>query len=110
MIEVVPRPEFVAAVEARIGWLGEHRPEDQLDAFLAGLTAVRDRIARHPRAGRVVRKGAGYTLRLRLFPRPLPYLVYYAHANDEPLRKAYLVRLYASGQRRREVNMKEWPW
>jgi hypothetical protein len=81
-----------------------------VDLFLSGLRSVRAGIARDPRAGRVLKQSATYTLRLRLFPRPLPYLVHCAHANSDPIRTVFLVRLYASGQRRAAVDMKEWPW
>jgi len=47
---------------------------------------------------------------MRLFPNPLPYLVYYGHAKVEPIGEIYLVRLYASGQRRARFSVSEWPW
>ena len=76
---LLPRPAFVAAVNERIAWLAEHRSEDQLDNFLAGLAFVRERIERHPEAGPPLRQDPTHVVRMRLFPRPLPYLVYYGH-------------------------------
>ena len=95
---------------ARIEWLAENRPEDQLDDFLAGLTWVRDRIAQNPQGGPIVKQDEHHVLRLRLFPRPLPYLAYYGHAKGGPIREVYLVRLYGSGQHKPEFDMAEWPW
>jgi hypothetical protein len=107
---LLPRPAFISAVNECIAWLGENRPEDQLDHFLFGLTWVRDRIAERPGAGPIVRQDAHHVLRLRLFPKPLPYLVYYAHPRRDPLPELYLVRLYGSGQRRQRLSMSGWPW
>lgn len=104
------RPAFIAAVHERIDWLGEHRSEDQLDSFLAGLGHVRDRIKRYPEAGSPVKQDATHVLRMRLFPRPLPYLVYYGHRLAHPIDEVYLVRLYGSGQHRPELDMSDWPW
>lgn len=109
-VTLLLRPAFVAAVTQRIEWLGENRTEEQLDAFLAGLSWARERIARTPRAGALVKEDPHYALRMRLFPRPLPYLVYYAHPKAEPITKVFLVRLYASGQRRPRVSLSDWPW
>ena len=109
-VTLLPRTEFVSAVNQRIEWLAENRTEEQLDAFLAGLSWVRDRIAQAPQGGSLVRKDKHHALRMRLFPRPLPYLVYYAHQQAEPITEVYLVRLYASGQRRPRVTMSSWPW
>jgi hypothetical protein len=47
---------------------------------------------------------------MRLFPRPLPYLVYYGPGRERPLTEIYLVRLYGSGQDREDVDMSDWPW
>lgn len=94
----------------RIAWLAENRTEDQLERFLAGLNEVRERIERNPRAAPTVRQDDRYVLRMRLFPRPLPYLVYYAHERAGPISQIYLVRIYGSGQNRPEFDMSEWPW
>ncbi len=94
----------------RIAWLAENRSEDHLDSFLAGLAFIRERIAQYPEAGPVLRKDATNVLRMRLFPRPLPYLVYYADAATRPIEEIYLVRLFGSGQKRPELEMADWPW
>ena len=107
---LLPRPAFVAAVNERIVWLAEHRSEDQLDNFLAGLAFVRERIERHPGAGPPLRQDPTHVVRMRLFPRPLPYLVYYGHPLAHPIEEIYLVRLYGSGQEREELDMSDWPW
>jgi hypothetical protein len=104
------RPAFVAAVTQRIDWLADNRPEEQLDNFLIGLNWVRDRIAENPGGGPILKQDERHTLRLRLFPRPLPYLVYYAHRRDGPVREVFLVRLFGSGQRRAKIQMSQWPW
>ncbi len=112
-ILLLPRPAFVAAVRARVDWLAENRNEEQVDNFAAGLNVVRDRIVAQPFAGPIVREDAAHILRMRLFPRPLPYLVYYGHArvgDVGQLTEIYLVRLYGSGQDREEVDMSGWPW
>lgn len=107
---LLPRPAFIRAVNERIEWLAENRSEEQLDSFLAGLTQVREWIARNPRAGPPIREDERHVLRMRLFPRPLPYLVYYGHAKRETIAEVYLVRLFGSGQDRPEFDMSEWPW
>ncbi len=109
-VTLFPRPAFVSAVTQRIEWLAENRTEEQLDAFLAGLSWVRERLAQTPQAGSLVKQDKHHALRMRLLPRPLPYLVYYAHPKAEPITEVYLVRLYASGQRRPRAAMDNWPW
>ena len=104
------RPAFRQAVVERIEWLAENRPEEQLDHFLGALAIVRAQIERSPLLGPVLQEDDRHVMRMRLFPRPLPYLVYYAHAKREPITEIYLVRLYASGQDRPEVDLSEWPW
>jgi len=71
---------------------------------------VRERIEQFPLGEAIVRQDARRILRIRLFPNPLPYLVYYGHAKVEPILEIYLVRLYASGQRRPRFSVSEWPW
>jgi len=107
---VVERPEFIDDVFGRVEWLAQHRPEDQLDHFLAALAMVREQVARAPLRGAPVRQNDRYMLRSRLFPRPLPYLVHYAHPKAEPISEIHLVRLYGSGQDRPEIEMSAWPW
>ena len=107
---LLPRPAFVAAVTQRLGWLADHRPEEQLDSFLTGLGWVRERISENPNGGPILKQDQHHTLRLRLFPRPLPYLVYYAHQTDQPITQVFLIRLYGSGQRRSRIEMSQWPW
>ncbi len=107
---LLPRRAFIVAVNERIAWLAENRPEEQLDNFLAGLRWVRERIEQFPQGGANVRQDARHILRMRLFPSPLPYLVYYGYAKIEPITEIYLVRLYASGQRRSRISLSEWPW
>ena len=94
----------------RIGWLAEHRDEGQLDNFLSGLAEVRRRIEQNPEAGPPLKSSKTHVLRMRLFPRPLPYLAYYGHPRARPVTEAYLVRLYGSGQHRERFDMSEWPW
>lgn len=98
------------AVAERIEWLAENRPQEQLDNFLGGLVVVREQIARAPLQGPSLQEDERHVLRLRLFPRPLPYLVYYAHPKVEPITEIYLVRLYGSGQDRPEADLSTWPW
>lgn len=105
-----PRPAFIQAVNERIAWLAENRDEEQLDHFLAGLATMRERIERTPEAGPPLQWSDAQVLRMRLFPRPLPYLVYYGHLRVRPITEIYLVRLYGSGQDRDELDMSEWPW
>ncbi len=107
---VLPRPAFIAAVAERIAWLAENRNEDHLDNFLASLAYVRDRIALNPEAGPPLKRDRAHILRMRLFPRPLPYLVFYAHPTTYPIAEIYLVRLFGSGQNRAELDMSDWPW
>ena len=109
-VVVIPRPAFIRAVSDRLAWLGENRSEEQIDNFVAGLASVRERIANNPQAGPILREDAEHTLRMRLFPRPLPYLVYHGHARTSPVTEVYLVRLYGSGQAREDFDMSEWPW
>lgn len=106
----LPRPAFIVAVNERIAWLAENRSEEQLDNFLSGLADVRRRIEQSPEAGPPVRRSDTRVLRVRLFPRPLPYLVYYGHRLEQPLTELYLIRLYGSGQDREDFDMSEWPW
>lgn len=98
------------AVAERIEWLAENRPQEQLDNFLGALAVVREQIARAPLQGPPVTHDEHHVLRLRLFPRPLSYLVYYAHPKVEPIVEIYLVRLFGSGQDRPEADMSRWPW
>lgn len=107
---LLPRPAFVRAVKQRIEWLAEHRDEEQLATFLNGLAETRRRIEQDPEVGPPLRWSETHILRMRLFPRPLPYLVYYGHARTQPVREVYLVRLYGSGQDREDLDMSEWPW
>ncbi|MBI2324712.1 MAG: hypothetical protein HYY42_04350 [Chloroflexi bacterium] len=108
-VVLLPRPAFVRAVNERLAWLAENRSEDQIDNFLAGLNTTRERIANAPEAGPIVKEDAEHALRMRLFPRPLPYLVYYGHAHGA-FTEVYLVRLYGSGQDREDIDMSGWPW
>lgn len=105
-----PRPGFIHAVRQRIEWLAENRDEEQLDGFLNGLSEVHRRIEQDPEAGPPLKSSATHILRMRLFPRPLPYLVYYGHERRQPVNEVYLVRLYGSGQDREDLEMSEWPW
>jgi plasmid stabilization system protein ParE len=107
---LLPRPAFIAAVNARVEWLAENRGEEQLDHFLSGLADVRRRIDRSPEAGPPLRSDASHVLRMRLFPRPLLYLVYYGHRRERPLTEIYLIRLYGSGQDREDFDISQWPW
>jgi plasmid stabilization system protein ParE len=110
---LLPRPAFVQAVSARLDWLAENRDEEQIENFLAGLRVVRDLISSHPLAGPIMKEDGAHVLRMRIFPRPLPYLVYYGHASAHEARqvkKIYLVRLYGSGQDREDIDMSGWPW
>lgn len=107
---LVQRPEFIQDVLDRVEWLVHHRPEEQLDHFFVALAVVREQIARAPLQGAPLRQDERYVLRLRLFLRPLPYLVYYAHPKTEPMAEIYLVHLYGSGQDRPEADMSMWPW
>lgn len=107
---LLPRPTFVREVNERIAWLARHRGEEQIGSFLIGLADVRGRIERRPEAGVPIRSSARLVVRMRLFPRPLPYLVYYAHPRIPPIDEIYLLRLYGSGQRREDFDMSEWPW
>lgn len=109
-VVVLQRPAFFRAVSERIRWLAEDRGEGQLDSFLAALADVRRRIERDPEAGPPLRTSDTHVLRMRLFHRPLPYLVYYGHPRARPVTEVYLVRLYGSGQRREDLDMSEWPW
>jgi plasmid stabilization system protein ParE len=104
------RPAFIAAVNQRIAWLAENRTEEQLKSFLSGLADVRRRIEQNPEAGPPLRRSGTHVLRMRLFPRPLPYLVYYGHGRQRPLTEIYLIRLYGAGQDREDVDMSDWPW
>ena len=107
---LLSRPAFNRAVLDRVEWLATNRPEEQLDHFLGALAIVREQIARAPLHGTPLQRDDRHVLRMRLFPRPLPYLVYYAHPRSEPIAEIYLVRLYASGQDRPEADMSTWPW
>lgn len=109
-VVLLPRRTFIRAVNERITWLAENRDEGQLDTFLSGLAEVRRRIERNPEAGGPLKWSDTHVLRMRLFPRPLPYLVYYGHPRAQPVTEVYLVRLYASGQDREAFDMSEWPW
>jgi plasmid stabilization system protein ParE len=104
------RPAFIAAVNERIEWLAENRTEEQLENFLSGLADVRRRIEQNPGAGPPMKRTNTHVLRMRLFPRSLPYLVYYGHGPDQPLTELYLIRLYGSGQDREDFDMSDWPW
>lgn len=110
MVALSPRPAFLRDVTQRIEWLGENRSEDQLDNFLAALARVREAIAQNPQAGPIVKQDPRYVLRMRLFPRPLPYLVYFAHYRGDRVAAVFLVRLFGSGQDRPDFDMSEWPW
>ena len=105
----LPRPAFIAAVNERIAWLAENRTEEQLENFLSGLADVRRRIEQRPEAGPPLKRSNTHVLRMRLFPRPLPYLLFYGHASEQPLKEIYLVRLYGSGQDREDFDMSDWP-
>lgn len=107
---LLPRPAFIRAVNERIAWLAKHRDEEQLDHFLSGLVEVRRRVEHSPEAGPPQKSSDTHVLRMRLFPRPLPYLVYYGHQRAQPVTEIYLVRLYGSGQDREDFDMSEWPW
>ncbi len=107
---LLPRPAFIAAVNERIDWLAEHRGEEQLEHFLNGLAAVRSRIEQSPAAGPPVKRSDTHVLRMRLFPRPLPYLIYYGHRVEQRLTEIYLIRLYGSGQEHEIFEMSDWPW
>jgi len=107
---LLPRPAFIRAVNERIAWLAEHRDEEQLDNFLSGLAEVRRRIEQSHGAGPPLKWSDTHVLRMRLFPRPLPYLVYYGHPRAQTVTEIYLVRLYGSGQDREDFDMSEWPW
>lgn len=109
-VRLLVRPAFIEAVTERLDWLAENRTEDHLDNFLAALTSVRDGIRRNPQRGPIVRQDAHHVLRMCLFPRPLPYLVYYAHRKAHPITEVQLVRLFGSGQRRPKIRMAQWPW
>lgn len=91
-------------------WLAENRPAEQLDEFLSALALVREQIERAPLQGPPLQQDERHVLRLRLFSRPLPYLVYYAYRKREPIAEIYLVRLYGSGQDRPELDLSAWPW
>ncbi len=110
LARLLVRPLFVEAVSAHLDWLAEHRAEEHLEHFLAGLRWARDRIEQNPAHGAIVRQDARHVLRMCLFPRPLPYLVYYAHQRTNRVSRVYLVRLFGSGQRRPRIAMSRWPW
>lgn len=101
---------FRAHVAERLAWLADHRAAEQLEHFAVALEQVCRSVSRYPAAGSVVRRDARHVLRYRLFPRPLPYLVYYGHRAAEPIREVILVALFASGQDRARVDRSQWPW
>lgn len=79
---MLPRPAFIRAVSAR------------LENFLTALNSVRERIATAPLAGPIVNEDVRHVLRMRIFPRPLPYVAYYGHtrATASKITEVYLVR------------------
>ncbi len=91
---------FVADARATMAWLQENRHEDQVDSFLLALRILRARIARYPEAGAILRQDGAVIVRVRLFPRPLPYLVHYSHAATRPVNEVFLLRIFGAGQRR----------
>jgi plasmid stabilization system protein ParE len=101
---------FRAQVAERLAWLAEHRAEEQLEHFAIALEQLRRSIGRYPAAAPVVRRDERHVLRYRLFPRPLPYLLYYGHGSADPIREVILLALFGSGQDRAEVDRSEWPW
>jgi len=107
---VEARPAFEAAVVSRIVWLGEHAPEAWLDNFLAALETLRREIGSFPDAAPPLKQDARVVVRQRRFPAGLPYVVYYAHLREEPVRTVYLTHLFHERQRRPQIDLGEWPW
>ncbi len=103
------RAPFVRDVNERIAWLAENAPRRWLDDFLAGLAEVRERIAEYPQAGTPIGREEGVVLRARNLPRPLPYVVYYIHDDEEPVTELFFVRLFRHGQNPPDFRVRDWP-
>ena len=111
MAAVELRPAFEAAVLARIEWLAENAPEASwLDNFLAALETLRQDLAFMPEASPQLKQDARVIVRQRRFPSGLPYVVYYAHLREDPVRTVYLTQLFHERQRRPQVQLRNWPW
>lgn len=110
MALVQPRPAFERAVIERIRWLQEHAPGQWLDDFLTGLDVVRRDLEMFPEAWPAVMQDDRVVLRVRPFPDPLPYLVYYTHRRETPIRVVFLSRLLHQRQRRPRLQRRAWPW
>lgn len=110
MAVVEARPEFEAAVTARIVWLGENAPEAWLDNFLAALETLRRDIGFFPEAAPPLKQDARVIVRQRRFPAGLPYVVYYTQLREDPVATVYLTHLFHERQRRPQINLRDWPW
>lgn len=107
---VFPRPAFERAVIDRMVWLGANAPEEWLDNFVAGLETLRRSLERFPGSGTIVRQDERVVLRARTLPGGLPYIVYYTHLREDPIREVFLSRLFHERQRRPRLRRAEWPW
>lgn len=110
MAVVELRPAFEAAVIARIQWLGKHAPEAWLDNFLAALESLRRDIGFFPEAAPTLKQDALIVVGQRRFPAGLPYVVYYAHLREDPVTTVHLTHLFHERQRRRQIELGDWPW
>lgn len=111
MALVEPRPAFEGAITSRLAWLAENAPEAAwLDNFVAALETLRRDIAFMPEAGPLLKQDAHVAVRQRRFPSGLPYIVYYAHLREDPVRAVYLTHLFHERQRRPRIALRDWPW
>lgn len=104
------RPAFERAITERIAWLQENAPEEWLDSFLAGLDAARRNLEQFPETWPVLKPDERVVLRARSFPSGLPYIVYYTHRRERPVREIFLSRLFHERQRRPRLRLSDWPW
>lgn len=104
------RPAFEHAVIRRIEWLAEHAPEEWLNSFVSALETLHREVESFPEAWPPVKEDARVVVRRRGLPGGLPYVVYYTHLREHPIRDCYLTHLFHERQRRPRIALAQWPW
>lgn len=100
-------PAFVTDLRAHQDWIVEHGRASWLDALAAGLDDAAALLADFPMVGAVVAEGRGTTVRRHLWSYG-PYVCWYLHRNDAPVRDVWLIRLFHAHQRRPVPDMRFW--
>jgi plasmid stabilization system protein ParE len=96
--------QLVDDLAARVRWLRDHRPDDEIVRLEDALTTFVSRVARFPGIGREIERRGSISYRVRPVGDSLPYLVWYSYDMADPNGPVSLFMLLHEFQDRERVH------